>query len=119
MIRQRFARVLAFGWFAVSLGWFVLLHLSRNFNLCIFHQIECQLIDALGFGAKPGLAMPMKLGLQFLILVGQRLHFSHQTLADSPQFSGVFRQGFEGIQHEAGYNPLQQKGESPNARSRR
>lgn len=106
MIGQWLAAVLAFGRFAISLSGFALLCLSRDLDLCVFHQIKGQLIKALGFGAKPRLAMAMKFGLQLLILVGQRLHRSHQTLADGPQFGGVFRQGFKGVQHEAGYNPL-------------
>jgi hypothetical protein len=42
-----------------------------------------------------------KLGLQLLDLVGLRLDMPGHLLADGPQLVRVFRQGFEGVQHEA------------------
>ena len=77
--------------------------LGGGLDLGVFLQIQGQLIGALGFGAKAGLAMAVQLGLQLLDLVAQGLDMLDHQLADSPQLGGVIGQGFEGLRHGREY----------------
>lgn len=77
--------------------------LGRGFDLGVLLQVQRQLFGGLGFGAKAGLAMSVQLGLQLLVLVGQRLDALDHQLADGPQLSRVIGQGFEGLRHAREY----------------
>lgn len=70
--------------------WRVFLRRGGGFDLGIFLQVESQLVCALGFGAEPCLAAGRQLPLKV---------FDHQKFTDHPQFSRVFWQGSERIQH--------------------
>ena len=102
MIWQGFAAVFAL-WLGIRCiagrrGRLVLILGGRD-DLCVFLQIEVQLIQTLGFAPEPVPVLPVKLMLELLDLEAERLDLIDQKRADGAQLDGIFGQFVEVFQH--------------------
>lgn len=91
MIWQWFTAVLALGRLRVR-TLLCLLRVSGGLDLCIFREVEGQMIKSLRIGTEARFLMPCQLALQLLDLVGQGLDLGCHQLTNCAQFDGIFGQ---------------------------